>query len=277
MFQNFLTKIIIFFFKQKLLRKKTAKNCIKKIFTNFAAANFYKKRVIMPYRRLPNTDLARIRALKTALSKGGQITPKELAFSQKNFLELKSFFPHFEQTIQQYKRNKEQQAIVGKQLSEQFRSARLYVSHFFQIVNFSILRGELKPEVRKFYGLKETANSVPIIGTEQQLLLWGKKLINGEEERMMTGATRIYNPSLAMVKVKYEKFCELYNRHKDLLNTNQKLQEKVNENRTYADKLIADIWNETEKFFDDLPQEEKREQCIKYGVIYFLRKNEKQD
>ena len=229
----------------------------------------------MPYRRLPNTDLARIRALKIALNKGKQLSPRDLAITQKNFMELNSFFPHFEQTINQYKQNKERQAVVGKQLSEQYRSARLYVSHFFQVVNFSILRGELKPEVRKFFGLNEFENTVPIIGTEQQLISWGKKLISGEEERMMTGATRIYNPSLAMVKVKYEKFCELFNSHKDLLNTTQKLQEKVNEYRLFSDKLIADIWNDVEKKYEHLPQAEKREQCKKYGVVYFLRAYEK--
>ncbi|MCL2072811.1 MAG: hypothetical protein FWH18_02725 [Marinilabiliaceae bacterium] len=226
----------------------------------------------MPYRRLPNTDLSRIKALKTALSAGSQMTPMELPFSQKTFLDLKTFFPHFEQTIFQYKHNKERQATVYKQLVVQYRSARLYVSHFFQVVNFSILRGEIKPEVRIFYGLQETDTTTPIISTEQQLITWGKKLISGEEERILTGATRIYNPSLQMVKVKYEKFCELYYTHKHLQNTTQKLLEKVTENRLYSDRLITDIWNEVKQNLEHLPQEEQTEQCRKFGVVYFSRK-----
>jgi len=229
----------------------------------------------MPYRRLPNTDLARTRALKAALFIGTQLSPKELAYSQKNYLELKSFVPHFEQTMQQYQQNKERQAHTGKYLQKQFRDARMYVSHFIQIINFCILRGELKPEIRKFYGMKEMEKSIPEIGTEQQLIFWGDRLIKGEEERMLTGATRIYNPSLAVVKAKYEKFFEYYNAHKDLLITSQKLQEKVNEFRANADKLILEIWNEVEQAYIDLPPDKKREICKKYGLIYFLRASEK--
>jgi hypothetical protein len=230
----------------------------------------------MPNRRLPNTDLARIKALKEALIQGEKLNPKDLAFSQKVFLELKSFVPHFEQTMLQYKQNKERQAKIGKQLIEQFRIARLYVSHFFQVINFCILRGELKPEIRKFYGIKETVKSIPVIGTEQQLIIWGDRLLKGEGERLLAGATPIYNPSVAVVKVKFEKFSELYNNHKDLLVTSQKLQEKVNELRSYADKLIVDIWNEVEMTFENLSPQEKREQSKKYGLIYFLRSSEKE-
>jgi hypothetical protein len=76
--------------------------------------------------------------------------------------------------------------------------------------------------VRAFYGISEQEKAIPEIGTEQQLIFWGEKLLKGEESRMASGATRIYNPSLAMVRVKYEKFLEAYNMHKDLLNTSQK-------------------------------------------------------
>ena len=229
----------------------------------------------MPYRRLPNTDLARMRALEKPLNKGAMFSPVDLAFSQKSLLELKSFFPHFEQVIYQYKNNRKRQSILGKLLQEQFRSARLYVSHFFQVVNLCILRGEFKPEVRNYYGIDEDEKSVREIGTEQQLIYWGEKLLAGEEKRMATGATRIYNPSLAVVKVQFEKFLELYNMHKDILNTSQKLQEKVNEFRAAADKLIIDIWNEVEVTYDDLPSEEKRAVCIEYGLVYFFRPSEK--
>ena len=229
----------------------------------------------MPYRRLPNTDQARIRAMKAALKKGSQVAPGVLAYSQKLFLELQAFYPHFEQTINQYNYNRDRQSKVGQQLSEHFRSARLYVSHFFQVVNLCILRGELKNDVRIFYNIDEDDKAVPEIGTEQQLILWGEQLLKGEEARMATGATRIYNPSLAMVRVKYEKFMESYNMHKDLLNTSQKLLDKVNEYRIQADRIIVDIWNEVEKTFESMPNEVKRTKSSDYGLVYVYRPSEK--
>lgn len=229
----------------------------------------------MPYRRLPNTDQARMRAMKAALKKGTQVSPGSLAYSQKLFLELQAFYPHFEQTINQYNYNRDRQSKVGQQLSDHFRAARLYVSHFFQVVNLCILRGELKPDVRTFYGIDRDDKAVPEIGTEQQLINWGEQLLKGEEARMATGATRIYNPSLAMVRVKYEKFMESYNMHKDLLNTSQKLLDKVSEYRIQADRIIVDIWNEVEKTFESMSNDEKRTKSADYGLVYVYRPSEK--
>ncbi len=229
----------------------------------------------MPYRRLPNTDQARIRAMKIALKKGSAMSPSTLPFSQKLLLRLQAFFPHFEQALIQYNHNRDRQAKIGHQLSEHYRAARLYVSHFFQVVNLCILRGELKPDVRTFYGISEDEKAVPEIGTEQQLIYWGDQLLKGEENRMAKGATRIYNPSLALVRVKYEKFIELYNIHKDLLNTTQKLLEKVNNQRKEADSIILDIWNEVEKSFDKLEPDDKRAKGSEYGLVYVFRPSEK--
>lgn len=94
---------------------------------------------------------------------------------------------------------------------------------------------------------------------------------------MATGATRIYNPSLAMVKVKYEKFEETYNLHKDLLATSSKLMEKVAEFRTQADRLIIQLWNEIESFYDHLEPVERRRRCSDFGVVYVYRPSEKDD
>lgn len=231
----------------------------------------------MPYRRLPNTDQARLRALKAALQRGMQLSPFDLAFSQKLFLELQSFLPQYEQAISQYNFSKDRQAKYGKLLGDQFKVTRLYVSHFIQVLNFCIARGEIKPEVRKLYGFDINEKSVPELGTEQQLLQVGKQVVEGEERRgMMGGGTRIYNPSIAMVKIKYEKFVEYFNNHKNLLVTTQKMHEKVTELRNAADRIVLAIWNEIEAYFDNLDADEKRNKCANYGVVYLLRKHEKE-
>ncbi|MCG8580165.1 MAG: hypothetical protein MI866_09625 [Bacteroidales bacterium] len=230
----------------------------------------------MPYRRLPNTDQARLRALKAALQKGMQLSPFDLAYSQKLFLELQSFLPQYEQAISQYNFSKERQAKYGKLLGDQFKVTRLYVSHFIQVLNFCIIRGEIKPEVRKLYGFDVDEKSVPELGTEQQLLQVGKNVVEGEEKRGMMGGSRIYNPSIAMVKIKYEKFVEYFNNHKNLLVTTQKMHEKVTELRSFADRIILEIWNEIEAHFDMLEGDEKRSKCANYGIVYLLRKHEKE-
>jgi hypothetical protein len=230
----------------------------------------------MPYRRLPNTDQARLRALKTAQSKGVQLAPMELAFSQKLLFDIKAFVPQYEQVIQQYQFSRDRQAKFGKSLSEHFKMARMYLSHFLQVVNMSIARGELKPEVRTFYGLEEDSKAIPEISTEQQLIDWGKKVISGEENRMARGGSRVFNPTIAMVKMRFEKFLENYDFHKDLLKTSQKMHDKVAEERETADKIILNIWNEVESHFQELDPEEKRQKASEYGVVYIFRPSEKE-
>ena len=63
----------------------------------------------------------------------------------------------------------------------------------------------------------------------------------------------------------------------------KKLQEITQENlreiarqRPIVDKLIQNLWNTIERSFQDLPADLKREKSSEYGVVYFLRKEEKE-
>ncbi len=230
----------------------------------------------MPYRRLPNTDQARLRALRTILTKGSKSTPEKLPFSQKRYLEIQAFLPQFEQAVSQYKTNFDKQASLGKQLSESYKTCKLFVSHYIQVLNFIIIRNELKPEVRLVYGVKASDRSVPEITTKQQLVTLGDMLIKGEEQRCAMGGTRLYNPSIAVVKVKYEQYIEVLNNHKNLQTTTQKYHDRLIEFRAVADEHILNIWNEIEESYCNLPANEKRDSCSEYGLVYLLRTSEKQ-
>ncbi len=230
----------------------------------------------MPYRRLPNTDQARLRALKTALDKGSRMNPREMAFSQKLLLNLRFFVPKYEQAIQQYLFSKEKQAKAGHQLGEHFKSARMYVSHFLQTLNMCIARGEIKASDRRFYGLSAGNKAVPEIGTEQQLIKWGQRTIDGEEKRTLQGGTRLFNPSIAKVKVHLEMFLESNNNHRNLVEYSQKMHSMVVGKRQEANRLILQVWDETEGTFSHLDAETRREACSAYGVVYIYRPNERE-
>ena len=46
----------------------------------------------MPYRRLPNTDQARVRALKAAVEKGEMYNVRDLAITLKTLFEARNFY-----------------------------------------------------------------------------------------------------------------------------------------------------------------------------------------
>lgn len=229
----------------------------------------------MPYRRLPNTDTARVRAMQKALQKSDGLPPFKLPFSVSTHQDLKYFFPEFIQALQYQKEAMERQTQKHKKHQDSFKKARLYISHFIQVLNFAIIRGELKPETRALFSLDEDEKKLPSLNTEKDLIEWGEKLILGEQKRVAEGQAPITNPTIARVKVHYEDFLKIHQSQKHLQETYNKSTQKMNDLREKADGIITRLWNEIEEKYSELPAEEKRESAEQYGLVYVFRKNEK--
>lgn len=228
----------------------------------------------MPYRRLPNTDSARIRALNAAVVKGEKMIPFNLAFSQKTLQEIKYFLPSFRQAIEMYKVAYNDQVEGNKIYLEHQRKAKIYISHFIQVVNLAIARNEHPEKIRKFYNLSDYESRVPALNSESDIFEWGNNIIKGEAERIAKGLSPITNPTAAMVKVMFEKFNTAYQKQQAYKDKSQHTLDKVVALRERADILIANLWNEIEKTFDKLPHDLKREKSSEYGIVYVFRKNE---
>lgn len=228
----------------------------------------------MPYRRLPNTDNARIKALNSAFEKGTDLPPFKLAFSQSMFQQVKSLLPNFENAISEHRNAMNLHAEKNKDYHQKMKKAKLYISHFIQVIDMAITRGELNPEIRVQYGLNEEERKLPNLNTEEEVIETGKKLIEGERSRKLKGLAPITNPTIAVVQVHYDKFFDAYNNQKGLKRRAGLAQENLAELREEADAVIQHIWNEVEETFDDLPEEVRREKSADYGVVYVFRKNE---
>jgi hypothetical protein len=228
----------------------------------------------MPYRRLPNTDVARLRALKIAYLKGKELPPFKLAFSQASFTKVQAFMPMFEHTLLLHKNAFTNQVNKSRDYTNALKKAKLYISHFIQVLNMSIIRGELPSSVKKFYDLEEEDYKVPSLNTEQDVIKWGEIIIKGEAERIRTGMAPVTNPTIAIVRVRYENFMESYNFQKTLQKTNNRTLGELSKMRKEADELITKIWNEVEATFNESSDDEKRERSKEYGLVYVYRKNE---
>ena len=232
---------------------------------------------IMPYRRLPNTDSARLRAMQKALSKSEDVLPMDLPYSAATLQELRYFLPEFNQAIMMQRDVFERQTSKNKQHQESFRKARLYISHFIQVLNFAIARGEMKPDTRKYFDLPSDETKLPQLNTERDVIEWGQKLIDGEQKRLSEGLSPVTNPTIARVKVHYEDFVRLNISQKGLQENNAKALAKISELRGRADSIILDLWNEIEDHFSNNAPAVKREKAAEYGVSYVFRKGEKTD
>lgn len=229
----------------------------------------------MPYRRLPNTDQARIRALKAAVGKGDVYDIRDLAVNLKTLSEARDFLQKFERAQLYYAQCFENQARASRKHQSNVKMARLYVSHFIQVLNLAILRGEIKTGHKSLYDLPDS-NTVPDLLTETALADWGRKIIEGERRRTSQGGIPIYNPTIARVKVHYDIFLESYERQKAYQLSTSRSLEELTAMRDRADELILDIWNQVEaKFQEVLPNEERLDKCRDYGLVYYYRSGEK--
>ena len=228
----------------------------------------------MPYRRLPNTDNARLKALQTALSKGKEIPPFKLAFTQKSFQKTQAFLTRFEKAILLHKQAQSRQVKNNKEYQKVLKKAKLFLSHFIQVMNMAITRSELPASTRISFGINEDDKSLPVLVSEKDITYWGKKLLEGESSRALLGHTPITNPTIAVVKVRYEQFLEAQRFHQILKEKNSRALEKLSALRDEANEIILNIWNEVESSYNDLPDNLKRERGKEYGLVYIYRKNE---
>jgi len=144
------------------------------------------------------------------------------------------------------------------------------------VLNFGVIRNEIKPEMKRLYGLEPSNFAVPDLSTEGALLTWGERIINGEQERIKKGGAPIYNPAIAKVSVHYDIFKDLRLSQKVYQKSTNRYLEILTGLRKGADEIILDIWNQVEDSYKSRPETQKRALCEAYGVRYYFRKNEKE-
>lgn len=228
----------------------------------------------MPYRRLPNTDSARLKALSIALKKGRDLPPFKLAYQQGTLQKINSLLPSYENALSEHKAAYNLQIEKSKDFHKSMKKARLYISHFIQVINMAVVRGDLPVSVKNYFHMEIIGKKLPNLGTTDDVIHWADILIEGESKRRMEGRSPITNPTIAVVKVHCDKFRDAYVHQESLKTRYQRAQESLNLKREEADIIIQRMWNEVEATFKDLPETLKRTKASEYGVVYVYRKNE---
>ncbi len=229
----------------------------------------------MPYRRLPNTDQARLHALQNAVQRASEADFTEQVLTYKTLNEAKRFVGIFETQVSQYHQNFQSKVSANKEYRHIVANARMYISHFIQVLNLAVVRGEIKKDLKELYKLDIDNHILPDLSSEEDLLVWGANIIEGELERTRNGGFPIYNPTISKVKVHYDIFKEkqvMQQMHKKTANRSYEDLEVL---RKQADELILEIWNQVEAYFADKLPYEKLRSCKNYGLIYYYRTGEK--
>lgn len=200
---------------------------------------------------------------------------RNMAFSLKVLTEARNFLTRFEAAQMYYKQCFDNQVKSSRKCRSAVKNARLYISHFIQVLNLSIIRLEIKQEHKSLYGLPLSNYNVPDLISDSAVLEWGERIITGEKDRLKKGGIPIYNPTIAKVSVHFDIFKETHQRQKDYQRITERSLKSLASMRAEADAIILDIWNQVEAFYDNLPAEDKMKKAIDYGIIYYYRANEK--
>ena len=228
----------------------------------------------MPYRRLPKTDQARLHALQKAVQQAGNAAYNEQVISYRTLSEAQRFLMQFENQVAQYHANFDSKVSANRQYRHRVRNARMYISHFIQVLNLAVIRGEIKRSQKELYKLNPKSNALPDLSSEEGLLEWGKNIIEGEQQRTAAGGFAIYNPAINKVKVHYEMFKEEYTSHQLHKRTHSRVYEDTEALRVKADEIILSIWDQVEAYYKDELPYAKLQKCQAYGMIYYYRTGE---
>lgn len=231
----------------------------------------------MPYRRLPNTDAARLRALKTVLDSNDIYTVRNRFIDWKTINSAQPAYDRLLTAAEQYRLSYAAQLRGAGKLDKLQRNAQMYVSHFMQVLRMAVERGEIKKQALGLYGLDPEAQTLPNIKTVGGLLKWGEAVVNGEKARVKQGGRPIYNPTIGMVSTHLDIFKENYEQHRRLRERTLKAADDLKRIRPEVDAVLTELWNQIEAHFKDEPADVRLDSCRKFGVVYYYRKNEVKD
>ncbi len=122
----------------------------------------------MPYRRLPNTDKARIRSLATAVDKMKNSYYYAPVLSPELFNRAEKKLQQFREVVDRYLAAQKRQVSNSKSdiYQTRLKNARMYVSHFLTVFNLCVKRGEMKASDRLFYSLDENNGELPDLSSD---------------------------------------------------------------------------------------------------------------
>jgi hypothetical protein len=212
--------------------------------------------------------------LRTAIGKEEELPFNHKVISLRLFNETKVFLNNFEQKLLFYHNKLSTRVDAAKRYQQTINQARMYISHFIQVLNLAVIRGEIKKENKTLYGLAVSNNNVPNLNTEESVLKWGANIIEGEERRVRDGGIPIYNPTINKVRVLFDIFKEHCGTQQLYKSTTDRSRDDFNALLVEADRIILNIWNQVEERFKNEPPETRYPKCREFGIVYYFRASE---
>ncbi len=151
------------------------------------------------------------------------------------------------------------------------KDAQIWLRHLVQSFDMACERGEagFNQANRSAYGLDVSNQQIPLLNTDDELLEWGPKFLNGEANRVAAGGSPVLFPALADVTTRFN----AWSAAKTLLNQTEfnanAAQEVISGWRPQLNSFIKRMWDEIEAFNSQDPDaSSRRAKAAAWGVKY---------
>ncbi len=231
----------------------------------------------MPYRRLPKTDAARLKALEALADNNDVYTVEGRFLDRKLIARVQKLYAHFSDALGQHAVAMRTQVRYSKRISALQHNAMTFLSHFLQVLFLAVERGEVPKNKMTQYGLRHDELTVPYLKTAEAVMEWAPKVIKGERDRVKQGGKPVLSPPIGAVETHFDVFKAMYNAQRQYQKRTQEALADINALRPEVDDVILEAWNAVEKHFANEPPETRFNLCRKYGIIYYYRRHEKHE
>jgi hypothetical protein len=241
----------------------------------------------MPFRRIPNTTPAVLRALQKARDQY-LATPvvAERAISAAQFAALDtsnatSLLSRFTKEVSEADQAQALQAPLTSVTAQKAAQLQMYVSHFHQALDNGIARGFFQAGARSYYGRDVSNPVLPPMSSYQELAEAAAKVDSGETARATAeagGYQLMANPARDEVNDVALEFNGAWAASKAALAKTDTEKEDVQALYPEAQALAEDLADTIEFFHrKDKVASSRRVKCARWGVVYVFGADETPD
>lgn len=232
----------------------------------------------MPYRRLPNSMPAVIRTLTKARDEYKLVTTPALrAITAAQFALLDDLVPasllnRLLKEAHDIDLAQAAQSPLTTTLAQQAAQLTMYASHFHQVFDFGVSRGDFLPGDRAFYGRPVNADSIPDLSTYDLLNEAALAIVQGENDRQSQHpGPAMALPSAAEVQARQYAFQIQRNLALAAETHTDTQREEAQLLYPQAQALAVDICDTVEFFYRHDPDDgSRRTKCERWGVVYIF-------
>ncbi len=233
----------------------------------------------MPFRKLPNSDNQRTAALNSSVTKYEASSEADRLYPPTLHDPLSALRTDWARKVGE----RDVAAALQGTETAQAEVARLrleqFVSHYFQVFQLGVARGDFERADRTFYGLDFSQTDIPTFNNHEELVLWARHIVDGDAART---AAKPKEPAMALPSAaEVATALATYQiEHVDQSTTGTAKaggHDEVALMRPKVDALIREVWDTIEFNLRHESGPDRRRQARAWGIIYVPRPGETPD